>query len=169
LKGKEMRRIKPALILGVVFILLLGPGSMETQVTYAIDCELQRFSDFLDANDQYSTTFYSWYFDEPVRCQDECLWAAFPLICEEECRNSRYNSFVGAQEALIQVAGRSCTYDPNRFGEVQAQYNQCLSTLNGHWASPVYDENGNIDGTWFSFINQEFMACRLASGIDNYQ
>lgn len=164
-----MKKIKLALILGVVFILLLGPGSMGTQPSYAIDCELQRFYDFLDANDQYSTTFYSWYFDEPVSCYQECYGAANPPVCEIECRNLRYNSFTSAQDSLVQVAGRDCSYNPNMTGEVQAQYNQCLSTFNAHWASPVYDENSNIDGTWFSFINQEYMACRLASGIDDYQ
>jgi hypothetical protein len=138
------------------------------------DCELQRFNDFLGANDQYTSTFRSWYFDDPVSCQQECTTACAGSSnpsciadCVVSCDISRFNSFTTAQNNLMEVAFRGCSYNPNVCGEAHWRADLCNAANAAHWENPVFDENGNIDGNWMFFVFQEHMACRAASGIDN--
>ena len=170
-----MKNTKRLLLLGIVFSLLLAPGLAGIQPSYAhrmIDCEVQRFSDFMDADAQYTTTFRLWYFEDPTSCQQQC-GSCDPITdpgcaeCINSCNDSRYNSFTSAQDNLMAVAFRSCDYNPNVCGEAHYRGLLCNAAYNAHWGNPVYDENGNIDGNWMYFIFQEYMACRAASGIDN--
>jgi hypothetical protein len=172
---------KLALLLGIVLSLLLGHGLVGTQPSYAIDCEVERFNDFMDANAQYTSTFRSWYFDEPLSCQQECTATCDQISdpnarqtcmnnlsnCISNCDASRYNSYTSAQDNLMAVASRPCSYNPDQCGEARWRRDLCNAAYNAHWGNPVYDGNGNIDGNWMFYVFQEYMACRAASGIDN--
>lgn len=178
-----MKKTKLALFLGIVFSLLLGPSLVGIQPSYAhrsIDCETERFNAFMGANDQYTSTFRSWYFGLPVSCQQQCAPTCNPISdpylkglcfsnCITSCDNSRYSSFTTAQNALVSAASEPCPHDPDYCAQAFTAHQQCIATYFLHWENPVYDENGNIDGTWLSFVADEVMACRTASGIDNCQ
>ncbi|MEW6734465.1 MAG: hypothetical protein AB1489_24275, partial [Acidobacteriota bacterium] len=166
----------------VVFSLLLGLGLIWVQPDYAqivgADCEEQRFNTFLQADSQYTNTFRSWYFGEPVSCLQECQQQCNSIIdlterntcigeCLKRCNNSRYSAFINAQDALMQAASQSCPYNPDACDAARARRDQCIATMDAHWQAPVYDENGNIDSTWWSFVIEEYFACWSASGVSN--
>lgn len=174
-----MKRKTSLVILGMVLSVLLGASLLGIQPGYAYmtDCEMDRFNAFMNANDQYTTTFRSWYFGDPVSCTAQCspqcqglsgsAWSTCMSDCISSCDSSRYNSFTGAQDALISAAGMTCSYNPDFCAQARALRDQCNLTYSSHMENPVLDENGDIDGTWWNTAWTEYMACRTASGIDS--
>jgi|GEM_PF-2837979 len=174
MKGKT-----PLVILGIVLTLLLGQSLVGMQPGYAhmSDCELDRFNAFMNANDQYTNTFRSWYFSDPTSCQQECTpqcnglsssaWTTCMNNCTSSCDSSRYNSFTGAQDTLMAAANQTCSYNPDFCAQARALRDQCVATYNSHMENPVLDGNGDVDVIWADTVMTEYMACRTASGIDS--
>ena len=175
-----MKRKTSLVIFGVLLSVLLGASLVGTPPGYAHmswDCEIDRFNAFMNANDQYTTTLYSWYFGQPVSCQQECTpqcnglsgsaWTTCMNNCINSCDSSRYNSFAGAQNALIAAANQTCSYNPDFCDAARAMNDQCVFTYNSQMANPVLDGNGDIDGIWWNAVWTEYMACVTASGIDS--
>ena len=128
-----MKKTTRALLLGIVFSLLLGHGLVGIQPSYAHfrpDCEWDRFNAFMNANDQYTGTFYSWYFGQPVSCQQQC-GGCNPINnpscadCINSCDNSRYNSFRDAQDGLITAASQTCPQNLDACAEAHYRKDQC--------------------------------------------
>ena len=175
-----MKRKTSLVIVGMLLSVLLGASLVGTPPGYAHmswDCEIDRFNAFMNANDQYTTTLYSWYFGEPVSCATECTPQCEGLSgpdlttcmtnCISSCNSSRYNSFSSAQSALIAAANQPCSYNPDFCDAAVSMYEQCVFTYNSRMAEPVLDGNGEMDGTWWSSVLTEYTACVTASGIDS--
>jgi hypothetical protein len=177
-----MKRKTSLVTLGMLLSVLLGvslvgvkPGNAQT----GFDCELDRFNAFMNADNQYTTTFQSWYFNQPVSCATECVTqcpglSGSPLQtclgnCIASCENSRFTAFMGAQDALIAAATRTCEYNPDFCHTARYTFDQCQFTFNSQMENPVLAENGDIDGIWADAVYTEYMACRTASGIDYCQ
>jgi hypothetical protein len=176
-----MKRKTLLVTLGMLLTVLLGVSLVGTQPGYTQinnDCETARYNAFMNATDQYTNTLYSWWLGQPLSCADECnpQCAVFALnvpaystcmsSCIAGCDSSRYNSFLGAQDALIAAANRTCQYNPDFCRTAQATFDQCQFNYESQMANPVLVENGDIDGIWEDAIYTEYMACRTASGID---
>ena len=173
-----MKRKTSVLIFAMVLSVLLGHSLAGMPPSYAYyDCEMDRFNDFMNANDQYTNTFRSWYFGQPVSCYDQCTpqcngltgsaWTDCMNTCISNCDSSRYNSFTSAQDALIAAANQTCSYNPDFCAQARSLRDQCVATYNAHMENPVLDENGEIDGVWWDTVVTEYMSCRTASGIDS--
>ena len=176
-----MKRKTSIVILGMVLTILLGlslGGPQRGQAYF--DCEMDRFNDFMNANDTYTTTFRSWYFGDPISCMTECSNQCNQLpagpqrdqcmasisTCLSNCDSSRYDSFTSAQDALIMAANQPCTYEPDFCAEARYLRDLCVLTYNSQMENPVLDENQQIDGTWWGVVSTEYWSCRTASGID---
>ncbi len=178
-----MKRKTALVILGIVLSVLLGQSLAGTQPSYAymFDCEMDRFNAFMNANDQYTTTFRSWYFSDPISCQTQCTNQCNQLAtqaerdqcmanlstCVNNCDTSRFNSFTTAEDNLMMAASMTCSYNPDFCGQARALRDQCNATFSGQMENPVLDENEEIDGVWLGTVTTEFWACRTASGIDS--
>ena len=172
-----MRTKSLALRLGIVFGCFLGQGVAWNQPAYG-DCESDRSDAFSDADSQYTSTFWSWYFGEPVSCQQECEGVCSYLIeftelqhciaiCTNSCTDSRYAAYVSAQDALMEVASRTCPFYLDECAAARARRDGCVANFNAYMANPVYDENSNIDSNWAGFVLGAYGACLKASGVSN--
>lgn len=167
-----MKRKTSLVFLVTVLLAMSLAGSQPGYAHLSIDCEIDRFNAFMNANDQYTTTLYSWYFGQPISCTEECTPQCDDSIwclnnCISNCNSSRYNSFSGAQNALIAAANQPCSYNPDFCDAARAMNDQCVFTYNSQMANPVLDGNGDIDGIWWDAVWTEYMACVTASGIDS--
>ena len=163
-----------AIVLSVLVVQLLAG----TQTSHAyFDCESNRWNAFLNANDTYTTTLHSWYWQQPESCQTECERQCAYLIgvpdfhracmedCEPTCVNTRYDSFVDAQDALITAANMSCPFNPDVCDQARYNRDQCVATANLEWQNPGLDGNGDVDPVWSDAVSNEYFACIAASGI----
>lgn len=175
-----MKRKTSLVILGMILSVLLGTSLVGTQPSFAhmsFECEIDRFNAFMNANDQYTTTFHSWYLGQPVSCEQQCTtqcnglsgsaWTTCMNNCNNSCNSSRYTSFTGAQDALIAAGNQTCPYNPDFCDAARAMRDQCNLTYSSHMENPVLDGNGNIDDIWLDAVLTEYMSCRTASGIDS--
>jgi hypothetical protein len=177
-----MKRKTTLAVFAMVLSVLLVQLMAGTQSSYAyFDCESQRWESFLNANDTYTTTLRSWYWQQPESCQTECASQCAYLIsfpdlyrgcldiaresCEPNCMNTRYDSFVDAQDALLSAVNMSCPFNPDVCDQARYNRDQCVATANLEWQNPGLDENGNVDLIWSDAISTEFSACMAASGI----
>lgn len=178
-----MKKFTLALRLTFVFCMLIGCGllwSPAHQARSFYDCEIDRFNDFMAADSLYTTTFRSWYRNDPTSCTSDCTnqcnqitnptarQQCFDNInsCIASCDTGRYNDFTAAQDNLVSVGNRVCSYEPDFCAEARAQRDQCNLNHQANWENPMYDENGNYDDTWLSFVFEDYSTCRAASGID---
>ena len=178
-RGGEMKRKTSLVILGMVLSILLGQSLVGMQSGYAhmsFECEISRFNAYMNANDQYTTTFRSWYFGQPMSCQDQCIpqcnglsgsaWTTCMNNCINSCNSSRYSSFMGAQDALIAAGNQMCPYNIDFCDTARTLRNQCQNGFNTQMAEPVLDANGDIDSVWWDSVFTRYESCRAASGID---
>lgn len=178
-----MKNFKLTLRLTFVLCLLISCGLIWTQPNSAgnfYDCEIDRFNDFMDANSLYTTTFRSWYRNDPISCQTQCTNQCNQISdpierqqcmnnigsCMSACDSGRYNDFTSAQDNLISVGNRTCSYNPDQCAEARYRRDQCNLNRMAQWENPMYDENGNYDNTWLSHVFEEYNTCFAASGIN---
>lgn len=178
-----MKKFTLALRLTFVFCMLIGCGLLWSPANQAhtfYDCEIDRFNDFLDANSLYTTTFRSWYRNDPISCSTQCTNQCNQIsnptqrqecmnninTCIASCDTGRYSDFTSAQDNLVSVGNRVCSYEPDFCAEARYQRDQCNLNNSANWENPMYDENGNYDDEWLSFVIEASMSCRAASGID---
>jgi hypothetical protein len=179
LEEEKMKRKTSLVILGMVLSVLIGASlvSMQPAYAYMSDCEMDRFNAFMNANDQYTSTFRSWYFGEPESCTTQCspqcqgltgsAWTTCMNDCISSCDSSRYNSFTSAQDSMIAAANQTCSYNPDFCAQARALRDQCVMNFNSQMENPVLDENGEVDVIWGDAVITEYMSCRTASGVDS--
>ena len=166
------------LIMGMVLTALIGQSLMQPRRASAFDCETNLWNAFLNADSQYTSTFRSWYFGDPVSCESQCAsgqcsglsepqLSACMSNCVAACNNTRYNSFTDAQDALISATSATCQYNPDACAAARARRDECVSTNNLHWENPVLDGEGNPDQEWASMVMTEYSSCLSASGISS--
>lgn len=171
-----MKRKTSLVILGMVLCVLLVQGLMQSGHAYvSLDCETNRWDAFMNANNQYSSTFYSWYLGQPVSCNTECqsqcnglsgaAWTTCMSDCIATCNNTRYNAFDSAQDALISAANQSCPFNLDECAAARARRDGCVSTVNGQLENPILDGSGNPDQEWLNMIATEYGSCLAASGV----
>lgn len=175
-----MKRKTSRVILGMLLSILLGASLVGMQPGQAYsDCELDRFNAFMNANDQYTTTFHSWYFGQPVscsiQCQNECNQLPEPQrtscqanlsSCVTSCDSARFNTFTSAEDALISAANQYCSYNLDFCSQARGIRDQCVATYFGHMENPVLDGNGDIDLVWADMIITQYSSCIAASGVN---
>ena len=171
-----MKRKTTLVILGMVLSVLMAQLLAGTQPSYAyFDCETNRWNAFLNANDTYTTTLRSWYWGQPVSCFTECqpqcaqlsgsAWSTCMQNCVNNCNDTRYGAFVGAQNSLLAAVNMTCPFNPDVCDQARYNRDQCVATYNLEWQYPGLDGNGNVDEVWADAVSTEFSACMAASGI----
>lgn len=175
-----MKRKTSLLIAGMVLMVLVGQSLVVQRTRAGFDCEIDRFNDFMAANDTYTTALQSWYFHNPTSCYTQCenQCAQMPpgtardqcmaniSSCEASCDSDRFDAFTNAGAAMVAAGNQTCTYNPDYCDEARSLRDQCVATYQGQMANPVLDENNEIDDVWWSAVVEERFACLAASGIN---
>lgn len=173
-----MKRQRSRVVLGMLLSILLGASlaGMQPGQAYS-DCEMERFNAFMNANDQYTTTFHSWYFGSPVSCATQCSSQCNGLSgsalndcmdsCITSCDNARFNTFTSAEDALISAANQYCSFNLDFCAQARAIRDQCVADYFAQMENPVLDENEEIDVVWAEMIMTQYSSCIAASGVNN--
>lgn len=171
-----MNKIKLTVRFLTVLFLLVVTTVIWIQPNSATDCETQRIDDFWAANDSFTLTFNSWHFDTPTSCYQECTDQCNvpnpPTGCVNTCANvtcpqTRYDSFVDAQDNLVDVGNRVCPHDPDFCDAARAANDMCNLVFQNQLNDPVYYPNTtDIDQEWHDWVFAQGQACVAASGID---
>lgn len=183
---------KVALRFVVLSVLVAGFGFYWTQTSWCTDCETQRWNAFIAANDNYTTTFNSWYRDQPISClsscqascqqtcgaiadpqqRQDCFTACNANLpnCTSNCRQTRNNDFIAARDALGSAGSEPCPVNPDYCDAARIAIQQCNAQYAAHFENPMIDPTtGGYDSEWYNMVIFESFTCRSASGIDNCQ
>lgn len=166
-------------VLSLAGVSLLGIASLFSNPCFASDCETDRFYDWLNADSNYTSTFRSWYYGDPVSCDQQCTQQCNAIqdpqqrqqcfanigACISGCNSTRYTAFLGSQDTLMEVASRSCPFNIDFCAQARGYRDQCVMTYNAQMTYPEFDEKGNIDQEWLAFVMNEYSACLMASGV----
>jgi hypothetical protein len=139
-----MKRKTTLVMMGMVLSVLVVQLLVETRPSYAyFDCKSDRWEAFMNANDTYTTSLRSWYWQEPVSCLQQCsdqcqsLSGSVHTACMDSCLNNyndeRFNTFNDAQDALISAVNQSCPFNPDFCDQARYNRDQCVATYNLEW------------------------------------
>lgn len=131
-------------------------------------CETKVWNNFWAANDTYTTTLQSWYFERPTTCFDECWqscgnqyvhgspdWYYCMGNCPNNCEQTRYSAFTSAQDGLARAAQEigSCDLSPDFCSVARQKRDECEYNFM------------SVDGEMPWYTAEEHAACIEASGI----
>lgn len=161
---KILRKI---LILCLLTVGLMFVASNEATPVSAKSC-YDANNDFYGALDTFDTAFYSYYYNDPTSCEQDCSRDYTPGTtaynqCVQYCRQTRRTNLDNSQLGILQAGGDldSCTNPaPEECVNARGRNDYCLATYN---YSEYSDPEERLD------IYTAYSACRDASGVDKCQ
>ena len=148
--------------MAAVLFVSLGSGVLhESRRVQAVDCDLA-FQDYLNADNTYEIARYSYFYDVPTSCAEECNGSSDPN-CIANCGIARQTALGDAQIALFSLAQDTCTpFTLDQCAQARGMVDACAA----QWA---YESQTYTDPEEISAAAQRYMACWEASKIDTCQ
>jgi hypothetical protein len=154
LKGLRAVCTVGVLVGGLVFL-----GWTKTTGVNATDCATA-FQNFMNADNTYEIARYSYFYDDPTSCIQECQNSTNPH-CVEDCQIRRHTALGNAELGMSTSAEDTCTpYTVDACAQARAMADGCLNQLN----SSSYSSQEELDSLF-----SQYAACLTASKVDACQ
>lgn len=161
MKQKATSKVLRAILIAVVLVVaLVGSGQLDkSRYVSATTCGAA-MSDFFVANSTYETARYSYFYNQPTSCSDDCNGSSDPH-CIPNCFITRATAMANAEIGMLSLAVDTCTpVSIEQCDEARAMYEACVIQYDPD-QYPTMEER--------LAVTSQLMACREASKIDTCQ
>ena len=162
-----MKQATHKVIRGVLIAAVLVGGLVTSTLhpsrrVEAVDCDLA-FQNYMNADNTYEIARWSYFYDVPTTCAEDCLFNSNFIPCIDQCETDRYTAFGQAQISLLSLAQDTCTpFTLDQCAQARGMVDACLA----QWQ---YESQTYTDPEEISAAANRYMACREASKIDSCQ
>jgi hypothetical protein len=161
MRHKATSRVLRAILIVVVLVIALVGGNPLDKSGYvnAKTC-WDAMNDFYIANNTYEIARYSYFYDQPTTCNQDC-YPNTDAQCVIDCYIGRATAMANADVAMLSLAVDTCTpMTIDQCAEARATYDGCLAQYDPS-QYPTIEER--------LAVSEQLMACREASKIDTCQ